>query len=272
MAAGSKGEGRMLFHIVADYGAGDLAFAEVAQRVKLHLPDAEPIYTPIAPFETLVAGFCVAQLGLNSAPANTVVYHNVAPRQDEGGAREGNEGERLACALLPNGVRAIGVNAGYAFSFVRAAAEELRWASVPAEGSQFRSRDLFPEAVADIVAGRPGALGRRVEPSAVPEVPENRIAYIDGYGNLKTTAEQSTLGFASGTTVRVRIGAVELTAKASDGTFGVERGELSFAPGSSGWTKRDGEEVRWMELFLRDGSAWEAFGRPQVGAEVIVDS
>lgn len=33
----------MLVHIVADYGAGDLAFAEVVQRIKLHLPDAEPL-------------------------------------------------------------------------------------------------------------------------------------------------------------------------------------------------------------------------------------
>ena len=261
----------MLVHIVADYGHGDLAFAEVVQRIKLHLPDAEPVAVPVPPFATLAAGFCVAQLGLNPAPPGTIVYHNVAPREDEEEAREGNEGERLAYALLPNGVRVIGVNAGHAFSFVRAAAEERRWASVPAEGSQFRSRDLFPEAAADIVAGRPGVLGGRVEPSAVPEVPENRVAYVDGYGNLKTTAEQDALGFASGTTVRVRVGAVGQTAKASDGTFGVERGELAFAPGSSGWTKRDGEEVRWMELFLRDGSAWEAFGRPEVGAEVILD-
>jgi hypothetical protein len=145
----------MLVHIVADYGHGDLAFAEVVQRVKLHLPDAETVPVPVPPFATLAAGFCVAQLGLNPAPPGTVVYHNVAPREDEEEAREDNEGERLAYALLPNGVRVVGVNAGHAFSFVRDAAEELRWAPVPAEGSQFRSRDLFP--------GRPPT-----SPSAAP--------------------------------------------------------------------------------------------------------
>ncbi|WP_414582352.1 hypothetical protein [Scytonema sp. PCC 10023] len=36
----------MLVHIIADYGFGDLAFAEVVQRLKLYLPDAEPILTP----------------------------------------------------------------------------------------------------------------------------------------------------------------------------------------------------------------------------------
>ena len=110
----------MLVHIIADYGpAGDLAFAEVVQRIKLHLPDAEPVLTPVPPFATLAAGFCIAQLGLNDAPAGTIIYHNVAPRQDVEEAREANAGERLAFARLPTGVRVIGVNAGHAFSFVQ---------------------------------------------------------------------------------------------------------------------------------------------------------
>jgi len=29
----------MLVHSIADYGVGDLAFAEVVQRIKLYLPD-----------------------------------------------------------------------------------------------------------------------------------------------------------------------------------------------------------------------------------------
>ena len=258
----------MLVHMVADYGHGDLAFAEVAQRIKLHLPDADIVPVPVPPFSTLAAGFCVAQLGLNPAPPGTVVYHNVAPREDEGEAREGNEGERLAHALLPNGVRVIGVNAGHAFSFVRDAAEELRWAPVPAGGSQFRSRDLFPEAAADIALGRPGALGEDMDPAAIPDVPGNRLAYVDGYGNLKTTIERGTQGVEPGAAVRVRIGGEELSATASDGSFGVEEGELAFAPGSSGWRDASGGETVWMELFLRGGSAWDGFGRPPLGSEV----
>jgi S-adenosylmethionine hydroxide adenosyltransferase-like protein len=261
----------MLVHVIADYGPGDLAFAEVAQRLKLLLPDAEPLYTPVPAFATLAAGFCVAQLGLNPAPAGTLVYHNVAPRTDDEEARPGNEGERLAFARLPNGVRVIGVNAGYAFSFVRDAAEELRWVSVPAEGSQFRSRDLFPEALGDVVAGHPEALAGEIPPSSIPGVPKARVAYTDGYGNLKTTVEHRALGVPSGTRVRVRIGTGELAAVVSDGSFEVEEGELALAPGSSGWAEGDGQEARWMELFLRGDSAWESFGRPDVGARVEID-
>ena len=260
----------MLIHVIADYGPGDLAFTEVAQRIKLHLPDAELLYTPVPAFATLAAGFCAAQLGLNPAPPNTLIYHNVAPRKDDEEARAGNEGERLAFARLPTGVRVVGVNAGYAFSFVRDAAEELRWISVPAGGSQFRSRDLFPEAAGEIVAGSTVTLAGEIEPSAIPDVPMDRVAYADGYGNLKTTAEHDALATSSGTRLRIRIGETEREAIVSDGTFEVVEGELAFAPGSSGWPRADGEEVRWRELFLRGGSAWEVFGRPDIGARLEI--
>ena len=83
----------MLVHIVADYGpAGDLAFAEVVQRLRLYLPDAEPVLTPLPPFATIAPGFCIAQPGLNEAPAGTLIYHKVAPRQDVDEPREANAG------------------------------------------------------------------------------------------------------------------------------------------------------------------------------------
>ena len=261
----------MLVHIVADYGpTGDLAFAEVVQRIKLHLPDAEPVLTPVPAFATLAAGFCIAQLGLNDAPAGTIIYHNVAPRQDAEEAREANAGERLAFARLPSGVRVIGVNAGHAFSFVRDAAEELRWAAVPAAGSQFRSRDLFPQAAAAIALGHPDALAETIEPGQISAVPEGVIAYIDGYGNLKTTMRADAQRFAAGASVRLRIGGHEHKATAGGGTFSVTHGQLAFAPGSSGWTDRMGSETRWMEIFLRGGNAWKTFQRPGIGDRVEV--
>jgi len=258
----------MLVHVIADYGHNDLAFAEVIQRLKTYLPDAEPVLTPVAPFATLAAGFCVAQLGLNEAPAGTLIYHNVAPREDVPDARAGNAGERLAYARLPTGVRVIGVNAGWAFSFVRDAADELRWAAVPAEGSQFRSRDLFPQAAGAIALGRPEALAGVMGPGDVPDVPRARVAYVDGYGNLKTTIQSAPRGAR---TVRVRIGDVTLEAVVSDGSFAVQPRQLAFAPGSSGWPLNGGTPMRWMELFLRGGNAWESFGRPSIAAEIEIN-
>jgi transposase len=54
----------VLVHLVADYGMGDLAFAEVAQRLVQHLLDAQVVLTPVPAFDTLSAGFCIAQLAL----------------------------------------------------------------------------------------------------------------------------------------------------------------------------------------------------------------
>jgi hypothetical protein len=96
------------------------------------------------------------------------------------------------------------------------------------------------------------------------------IAYIDGYGNLKTTLRAEDQPYAPGTAVRIRIGAREHEALASDGTFAVAAGRLALAPGSSGWRSAGGRETRWAEVFLRGGNAWEAFGRPRIGDRVEV--
>ncbi len=253
----------MLVHLIADFGQNDLAFAEVAQRFKIYLPEAELVMTSVPPFATLAAGFCAAQLALNEAPLGTVVFHNVAPRRDAKGARPNNDGERLAYARLPSGVRVIGVHAGHAFSFLRDQTSELAFVNVPSDGSQFRSRDLFPKACAAVVHARDGALAERLEPHLIPDIPQSVVAYADGFGNLKTTLQAHEA--ARGGRLRVRIGAVTHEVTVAEGSFGVPQGQLCLAPGSSGWRGRDGQRLNWMELFLRGGSAYEAFGRPQIG-------
>ena len=260
----------MLVHIVADYGAGDLAFAEVQQRFARELPGSVTVPTPVAPFDTLAAGFCVGQLALTEGPEDRVVFHNVAPRQDARDARDQNEGERLVVAELASGVRVVGPNAGHCFSFVRDHARGLHYVEAPAAGSQFRSRDFFPAAVAQLAQGGGGRemLGEPVPAERIPPVPPEVIAYVDGYGNLKTTWTQAPA--ANGTRVLVKIGGIAATAVTSDGTFSVGEGELSFAPGSSGWTGADGRPVRFYELFLRGASASARFSHPTVGSAVGV--
>ena len=154
----------MLIHVVADYGHGDLAFAEVMQRLALHLPQAALVATPVPAFDTVSAGFCIAQLALTSEPAERVVFHNVAPRGDTPDPRPGNRGERLVCATLPDGVLVVGPNAGHTFSFVRDEAVILREVDVEATGSQFRSRDFFPGAARRDGPGRRDVPGLALGP------------------------------------------------------------------------------------------------------------
>ena len=256
----------MLLHVIADYGHGDLAFAEVVQRLSSLVPDAVVLPTPVPPFDTVSAGFCAAQLARTDGPGGRLVFTNVAPRADVADPRPGNQGERLVAALLPNGVVVVGVNAQHSFSFLRDDAE-VREVAVPDAGSQFRSRDLFPEVVADLARGGRGALGAELAPELIPPPPERAVAYVDGYGNLKTTWTDAPAD--NGTSVEITIGAASALAVVSDGTFAVRHGEMSFAPGSSGWDTAAGHRP-FYEVLLRGGSAAGRLGHPRAGMPVGV--
>lgn len=252
----------MLVFVVADYGVGDLAFAEVGQRIVTALPDAQVVPVSVPPFDTVSAGFCIAQLARNPGPPSRIVFHNVAPRQDADEVRPGNEGERLAAARLDDGTLVVGVNAGFAFSFLATDAD-VRDVEAAAAGSQFRSRDVFPDVLADLVTGR-AELGQPLEPGAIPEAPARSVVYIDAYGNLKTSWDAAPVD--SGARVNVEIAGTTAEAVASDGTFEVPAGELSFAPGSSGWPSRQS----FYEVFLRGGSAADRFKGVRAGDPVSV--
>lgn len=172
----------------------------------------------------------------------------------------------MVAALCANGVMVVGVNAQHCFSFVRGNAE-IRAVAVPDAGSQFRSRDLFPAAVAQLARGDTACLGPVVDETLVLPAPEHAIAYVDGYGNLKTTWHEppATLG----SQVQVTVGGASAVATVSDGTFAVRHGEMSFAPGSSGWQVGDGRLV-FYEVLLRGGSAAERLDSPHAGAPVEV--
>ncbi|MGK5677746.1 hypothetical protein [Actinoplanes sp. URMC 104] len=248
----------MLVTVVADYGFGDLAFAEVRQRFAKLIPHADVTMVPVPAFDTVSAGFCVAQLALTDGPLERIVFANVAPREDEDDPRPDNAGERLAAARTESGVLVVAVASGASLAFLAAEGVSVRAVKVPDAGSQFRSRDVFPAAVAALARGE-DVLGEVLE---MPAPPENAVVYTDGYGNLKTSWHESPA--EPGTPVRVTIGDVTAEAIVSDGVFTVPAGATSFAPGSSGWGKP------FYELLIRGGNASEVFGRPRSGTPVEI--
>jgi S-adenosylmethionine hydrolase len=254
----------MFITLIADYGNGDPAFTEVTQRLLMLLPQSQISLVSVPAFSTLATGFWIAQLGLNPGSQERLIYHNCAPRQDDKQPRQDNEGEGLTYALLPNNVKVVGVNAGYTLSFIKEYAQELRIVKVSRGGSQFRSRDVFPKAAAAIAKGDLSILGEALKPNLIPDFPSDRVAWIDGYGNIKTTIAADSVNLKPEAKVVIRVGDVVSDAIYSDGSFKVPEGTLAFAPGSSGWeVSNQSKSVRWMELFLRGGSAWERFGRPR---------
>jgi S-adenosylmethionine hydrolase len=252
--------------LIADYGVGDPSFGEVIQKLSSLAPGVQVFPTSVPSFNTIATGFWTYQYSLVNTFSEMIIYTNTAPRKDNAEKRKDNEGESLVYAKLKNGMQVVGVNAGYCFSFIKQDIEALHLVNVANKGSQFRSRDFYPEAVIGIAHGEKKFIGDILKPSIIPDIPTNKIAWVDGYGNIKTTVRQSQMkAYKSGQPVLVTLGAMKRTAWFSDGTFSVREGELAFAPGSSG-----GKD-RFMELFLRGLSAWKELGKPTGDEELTIE-
>jgi S-adenosylmethionine hydrolase len=255
-----------LIQLIADYGVGDPSFGEVVQKLNHLCPKCTVVPTSVPSFSTIATGFWTYQYAMVNAFPGLLIYTNTAPRQDNKESRIENEGEHLAYALLTNGVKVIGVNAGHTFTFIKHAIKEFYSVTVANKGSQFRSRDFYPEAVVGIMNGDTKYIGEKLDASRLYEIPPRRIAWIDGYGNMKTTVRESEMKkFKSGQPILITVGDMKRTAWYSNGTFSVREGELAFAPGSSG------EHDRFLELFLRGLSAWKELGKPSVEQEFTME-
>lgn len=264
----------ILLHIVADYAPGDLAFSEMVTALAYHLGDADCfMQTSTVPnFDTIGAGFIVAQIGLaEERPQNMMLFANCAPRKDLPRARRDNAGERLVFARLKNGVPVLTVNAGYSLSFIKHALAksegqpELWSVQVENRGSQFRSRDRYPEVVGKMARGDFSFCGKRLSPEDIPAYPHGVAAYLDNFENIKTTwrvGDKELLALRPGMRLLLRINGVIREALFSDGSFNAKEGELVFAPGSSGYDRR------FMEVFQRGGHAASLFGVLSSGMQV----
>ena len=256
---------RTLVTVIADYGdLHDLAFAEVRERLYHELSDDKFVIETVAvpAFDTVATGFVVAQLGLNSKLGERhKFYVNTAPRKDDLAPRAKNAGEGLVYAKLKNGVEIVAVNSGHSLSFVRDHATEMKNLKVSAEGSQFRSRDVFPPAFAKIAHGNRADITDDLKD--VPAQPTEAVCYTDGYGNLKTTINMDKLSAMKGQDVILTINGKEEIARVAAGIFEVKDGEFVLSPGSSGW---DG--ARFTEIVRRGGNAAKSFNSPAGGAKV----
>lgn len=250
--------------IIADYGIGDPAFTEVILQLKNLIPNATIIPQSAPPFSTLNTGFWIYQIALTPNLKNTYIFSNTAPRKEDKNAQRNNGGEKLMYAKLKNGFEIMAVNAKYVFSFVKPYIKEFYFMNARNEGSQFRSRDFYPKSVAEVIKKDKAFLGKKANTSSILETPKHLIASIDGYGNIKTTTRLSQVKFKPGQTITIAIHNQKHLATYTDGVFHVKEGELAFAPGSSG------HNDKFMEIFVRGGSAYRLFDNPEVEEEFIV--
>lgn len=183
--------------VIADYGGGystDHAFAEVRNHFfrfdkerKIRVITEHPVYA----FSTIETGFWIAQEGLYSEHKDLVIFSNTAPRGDV--IWQGEDNQYFVCGILDNGIPVFAVNAGYNLSFIKNRLKGLWQVKVPNVGTQFRSRDYYPEATMAILMGDMTKIGPEVDIKKIIDVPSFKLASVDGYGNLKTTIKKSHL-------------------------------------------------------------------------------
>lgn len=261
----------LLVYVIADYGdLHDLAFAEVTQKLYTELQgrDAHISAFAVPAFDTVATGFVLAQTAINSKLGEKhKFYVNTAPRKDDLTPRVKNSGEGLAYVKLANGVEIVAVNSGHSLSFVKEAAVEMREIHCAKDGSQFRSRDVFPPAFGLIARGDYSQLGEDIR-DAVPDFPKNVVCYTDGYGNMKCSVDPSVLDGLKGKDVTLDINGRTQIARVAEGIFGVADGQFCLSGGSSGWTLPDGKTVSFSEVIQRGGNAAKTFGKPPGGIDI----
>lgn len=245
-------DNQILLHHIDDYVSGGLEFAEIDTKLHSHLdnPNNVTIHdTSVPSLDTMALGFVTGQLAMADTNGRKMyIYGNCAPRRTSEKARKNNIDHGIKYAKLKNGVEIINVWSDYAFGFVKDQIVEFRDINCPNSGSQFRSRDFFPKAVAKIVNGDYSELGAELNVKDIPDIPNNMVAWTDGFGNVKTTMRQSDLekmGLTPGDKVQVILNGVSMLGVLSIGGFQVDRGVLAINAGSSGY------DNPFIELFLR---------------------
>ncbi|GAB5390178.1 MAG: SAM-dependent chlorinase/fluorinase [Alphaproteobacteria bacterium] len=295
----------LVIKILTDYPRDDLASDEVHQAlvsaiVKHGLRPMNADVGAITGMDTVSAGFKLAQLALNSSIGVGHVYHaNCAPRRNIVTAE--SKGERVVIGMLANGVSLLIVNSGFAMAPFRPLIEAGQaWfyeSRVPDSGSQFRSRDFFPDATAAVAAhikAKAEQLGRDAvkalvdgqqayklfegldlitDPLAADSLPEletGRVWYVDNFGNIKLNLKHDELlaWQSRGETLNVCINGHVAPVLVSGAGFSQGEGVMAITRGSSGWSTDGGKPMRFAEIFLRGGSASGAFAGVNPGDQV----
>lgn len=292
--------------ILTDYTRDDLAHDEVHQAlvtacVRRGVRPANLDVGAIPSMDTASAGFKTAQLALNSQLGFGHVFHaNCAPRKNIASVM--SSGEKVVLGIARSGVTMLIVNAGYALAPFRdsvlAGEVALYQTSVRDSGSQFRSRDFFPDAMAELAAHLSaqyesmGAekikqalkagkfapilkglswLGAPLARTAVPVMPAGTVLYVDNFGNIKLNFRHDDLlkHYKTGEMMAISLGGGVKDAVMGKEGFSQGEGMLALTGGSSGWMVA-GKKQAFTEIFLRGGSAASNFDDFSAGNQVTI--
>ncbi|KKW09647.1 MAG: hypothetical protein UY49_C0041G0001, partial [Microgenomates group bacterium GW2011_GWC1_49_7] len=193
----------IIIQLIADYGVGDPAFGEGVQKFTFLDRHIRVHATSVPPFSTIATGIWIAQFATVNSFTGLVVYANTAPRKELVGFQEKTDGGRLVYTKLENGAVVIAVNTGFALSFLKPSLRKVHLVNVANTGSQFRSRDFYPDVVLALASGDTRFLDDEIDIATIPDPPEDKIGFIDGYGNLKTSCRHASCTVGVGMKVQI---------------------------------------------------------------------
>ena len=294
-----------VFKILTDYPRDDLAHDEVHQAlitscVKRKIMTANVDVGSIPGLDTVVAGFKTAQLAVNSDIGFGHIFHtNCAPRKNIVTAK--SAGEKIVLGIMPSGVAMLMVNSGYSlapfYDLAQAGGVTFYQTSVRDEGSQFRSRDYFPDAMAELgghftaQAKTLGAakieellkaknygeilkglsyIGEPLKPATLPQLPLGSVIYIDNFGNIKLNYKHADVlaSYTPGDALVISIRGTVCDAVVGGTGFSQGEGVIALTSGSSGWHVGAGEKKFFSEIMLRGARAESHFHGIRTGDAV----
>ena len=301
-----QGHLRPVLKILTDYPRDDLAHDEVHQSLvtacmKRGVNFANLDVGAIPGMDTVTSGFKTAQLVLTSRLGFGHIFHtNCAPRKNIVSVK--SSGEKIVLGMTRSGVALLAVNAGYTLAHFQAAAQSgditFFQTDVPYSGSQFRSRDFFPDAMAELAmhlaaqteklgsakiaallaAGKAGEilaglsyLREPLGPAALPQMAQGAACYVDNFGNIKLNYHHSLLlsQHPAGTTLVLALGHSVSDAVVGNTGFSQGEGILAITAGSSGWGLNGQAAEPFSEIFLRGGRAESHFSGFRPGDPVL---
>jgi len=300
------GELKPYIKILTDYPRDDMASDEVQQALVTacaeHDVDAFNLDVgAITGMDTVIAGFKTAQLALNSKLGfGHIIHTNCAPRRNI--VTKESKGHGVVLGFLPNGVCLLTVSEGYSlapfYDLIEAGEISFFETRIPDAGSQFRSRDYFPDATARlgrylqdrmrdlgadeiqklISAGHADKIledfefiSNPIKDARFNALPQGSVWYIDNFGNMKLNIAHDDLikQYAAGTILSVVAG--DTIADVVVGTEGFSEGEgiMAMTRGSSGWSQGS-KDVRFAEVMLRGASAARMFKGVKPGTQLQI--
>lgn len=229
-------------YLVADYGDG-LAYTEVDAALSVRFPGVQVIPTNVLPLRTEVAGFVTAQIARRALdPQRHCILINVDGRTHTDKPLPNGEGAPFVCATLDSGLRVFSPNSGYSLSWLKGRMVTCQKLSDGNGGSQFRSRDVFPQLMSAVIGGANGNFPD-LPLDQIPDFDpaEPLVLWVDGFGNVKTSitrAQAKPLGWKPGAAFNLMVGGpgadYPMPVTCATSIMGVAPGTLVWAPGSSG--------------------------------------